>query len=469
VSSVQVMPEAENLLGGDARTYGLRQLARRAGVSAEWFRSWRIEHQAGRTVVFPFAERRQHIRFNHGSHEYWRDLRRGHFSVAHARWPDGPTPEQSRYVPDFVVPFSEGQTEAPLFRLEDGQAEFAFDLLTSTVLTLSRYEETLSGPRDRHDRFPAESSMALQHGFGTRPVVDEFGVAFRYALQRLFPGWQPQPRQFWVNLTHDVDEIGIPFKARLAARRSVRGGASTCVRELVAGFGGRPTALAAVLDTVSLARRRNLRSSVYWKASPAGDFDSGYDLRDPRVDEVIQDLAQMEVELGVHPGYDTYLNREALAQEIGRLRKALGPAVPLGGRQHFLRWSPQTWQDWEACGLGYDSSVGFSECVGFRAGTCYPYRPWLLDQGREAELLEIPLIAMDCTLTGPMGLRGDQCLEPLRKLAETCQAVGGVFTLLWHTDSILEPVYGEAYPRILDLLAGKPSFDWRTALAEGYA
>jgi len=336
------------------------------------------------------------------------------------------------------------------------------------VLTLSRYEETLPGPRDRHGRFPDGAGLAVKHGFTTRPIVDEYGLAFQYILQRLFPGWQPEPRQLRVNLTHDVDEIGIPFKLRVAASRCARRGAATGLREIAAGFGARPTALGAVLETAKLAGQRGLGCAVYWKSSPLGEFDSGYAIEDRRVAAVIEQLEKSGFELGVHPGYTTYLNPEHLAEEVDRLRRAFGSDTPLGGRQHFLRWSPQTWKDWEACGLAYDGSVGFSEYVGFRAGTCYPYRPWLLDQNRQAELLEVPLIAMDCTLTGPMGLRGEECLEPLRKCLTACQSVGGVFTLLWHTDSILEPVYGDSYDRILDLLAGTPQFNWRDALSRDY-
>jgi hypothetical protein len=463
-----VTPVLSPFLSAQARTYALRQLARRAGVSRQWFRTWRVEQRPGQTVAFPFPDKRQGIKFNHGSEEYWRELRCGHFTVARASWPDTALPDVHRQVPDFIVPFAEAGTAAPLFRFDQEEAECSVDLLASIVLTLSRYEETLPGPRDRHGRFPAEASLAWKHQFATRPIIDEFGLAFQYVLERLFPGWQPEPRQLQVNLTHDVDEIGIPFKFRMAARRCVRRGPGTGLREILAGFGARPTALAAVLDTVSLARNRELGCSVYWKSSPSGDFDSGYDIGDRRVNKVMENLRRSGVELGVHPGYTTYANPKGLAEEIGRLRDTLADG-PLGGRQHFLRWSPRTWHDWEVCRLGYDSSVGFSECVGFRAGTCYPYRPWLVDQDREAALLEIPLLAMDCTLTGPMGLRGEQCVEPLLNCVAACRSVGGVFTLVWHTDSILQPVYADTYDRILDALAGNRGFDWRIALSEGYA
>src|SRR6202142_514204 len=239
------MPGTKEILSAEARTYAVRQLARRAGVSHEWFRTWRIEHAAERTVVFPFAERRQRITFNHAPREYWEALRSGRFTVARASWPDTMPPCTPRDLLGFIIPFADKPIEGPLFRIAENQAEWAVDLLASLVLMLSRYEETLPGPRDRHGRFPAAASLALQNYFASRPVIDELGLAFQHSLQRLFPGWQPEPLQFRVNVTHDVDEIGLPFKVRIAARRSVRGGPATGVREVMAGFGARPSALSA--------------------------------------------------------------------------------------------------------------------------------------------------------------------------------------------------------------------------------
>ena len=45
------------------------------------------------------------------------------------------------------------------------------------------------------------------------------------------------------------------------------------------------------------------------------------------------------------------------------------------------------WALWEGCGLAYDSTLGYADRTGFRAGTCFPYRPWLLDAAREARCL----------------------------------------------------------------------------------
>jgi hypothetical protein len=167
------------------------------------------------------------------------------------------------------------------------------------------------------------------------------------------------------------------------------------------------------------------------------------------------------VEMGVHPGYFTFGDETELGAEVERCRAAIGKGE-LGGRQHYLRWSPETWLDWERCGLAYDSSVGFADCVGFRAGTCWPYRPWLWKENRRAELLEIPLIVMEQSLISAsyMGLTPEQSAAAVKDLLRKCGAVGGVFTLLWHNNCLGRP-YGAHLSGILDLLAGLENYEWR--------
>ena len=166
---------------------------------------------------------------------------------------------------------------------------------------------------------------------------------------------------------------------------------------------------------------------------------------------------------GVHPGYYTFNDPRRLGNEVERIREAIDERN-VGGRQHFLRWHPRTWHDWEKCGLAYDSTVGFSDHIGFRAGTCVPYRPWSLEFNREIELLEIPLVAMDVTLAYYMHLAPEQSVALLLQCAERCKIVGGVFTLLWHNRSLLDPNYGSAYQTVLAALEFTPTFDWKQSL-----
>ncbi|GAC1681713.1 MAG: hypothetical protein PVS2B2_20560 [Candidatus Acidiferrum sp.] len=213
---------------------------------------------------------------------------------------------------------------------------------------------------------------------------------------------------------------------------------------------------------VELSLERGLDSAVYWKASVPAQHDSGYDPRDARIAKMIATLRSHGVEMGIHPGYETYGSPQRFQVEVAALRELLGEHN-VGGRQDFLRWNPRTWELWDSLGLAYDASVGYADHAGFRAGTSHPYRPWLFSQRREAQLLEIPLIAMDTTLQDYMTLGADAALQILRGYVARCRTVGGVFTLVWHNTKMMEREYTKIYKILLDELAGSDRYEWRAS------
>ena len=446
----------------EARVYALRELARRAGVEPSVVAKWRIEIEPGRTGLWLTHDKV--IYFPHAFAGFWRDVNRGDFRVEHASWCHSAAPHLSKQVPDFIVPFADREIRGPLFRMVDEhQAQCSVDLLSSLWLTLSRFEETLPGERDAHGRFSSKQSLAFKGRFLDRPIVDEFGLALEQILVALIPSWEPCKRELRVKLSHDIDHVGIPLQLRstaghLLARRNL-GAAFRDARSVFTG--SFPAHLQCVAEIANIAQQHGLQSAVYWKNSRPGPFDSGYDLSHSKVRRAISQLRSAGVELGVHPSYETFLNPEQLAAEVESMCDILEERE-LGGRQHYLRWLPVTWQNWERCGLKYDSSVGFADQIGFRAGTCFPYRPWLLGLNREADLLEIPLLVMDGTLTVYMKLGREESLEAASACLERCRVVGGVFTFLWHNHALLDADLGWLYEQLLHRVSGLRTYDWKT-------
>ncbi|MBD3266145.1 hypothetical protein GF373_05700 [bacterium] len=87
--------------------------------------------------------------------------------------------------------------------------------------------------------------------------------------------------------------------------------------------------------------------------------------------------------------------------------------------------------------------------------TCYPFRPFDIEQNREIDLIEIPLIVMEGTLKQYRGLTPEEGEKRILTLAKRCKRVNGVFTLLWHNTSIYgdwKPWF-EMYCRVLPKLA----------------
>jgi hypothetical protein len=450
-----------------ARRYAVAELARRAGVSDAVQKLWKVIVEEARTIVhLPGVPERQII-FPHASSKLLRGLSAGQASCQRRSWMFSPPASVASIVPSFVVPFADDELPetAGLFVAVDAYTvECTLDLPLSILLSLSRWEETLDVEHDAHGRFSAEHSIAHREGFLARPIVDEYGLAFEQALQLLIPSWVPDERKLHVKLSHDADHVGIPFRLKNALRHTThyRKPLDSARDFLGLVSPTDPRELRALREIVSLSFPRCLDSSVYWKASLPATRDSGYDPRHPKIRRTIQWLAENNVESGVQPGYDTFRSPARLRREVEILREVLGDG-PLGGRQHYLRWCPDTWIHWETCGLAYDSSLCFAELAGFRAGTCIPYRPWLFSLNREADLLEIPLVVMDRTMLGYMKLNREQSLAAILSLIEKCRMVGGVFTLLWHNNSLLNPLYREIYFQLLPLLEGGAKYDWRAA------
>ena len=456
-SNVRITPQS--------RYYAVAELCRRAGITQEFFRTWKVSVTSEKTVYEISNGTQKYITFPHATANILKTLAPGQLSSVNIPLaesiPNWDGSQLSHCVVPFVAPeIGEGRR---LFYLTDrDHLECAVDLPLSILLTLSRWEETLDSLRDAHGRFRAQNSITCTGGFLDRPIVDEYGLAFEQAMAFLFPSWKKISRKLRIKVSHDADHVGIPFRWRTALRHTVRSRAiHNSFRDVFSRISGvEPTELNSVRSIALATKRHGLNSTVYWKAAPPGPKDSGYDPRHSKVRQVVGWLDEMGVESGVHPGYNTFRSPEKLRREVAILRDTLGDR-PLGGRQHYLRWSPDSWIDWENCGLAYDSSVGFAEQIGFKAGTCVPYQPWLFPLNRRADLIEIPLLVMDRTLLAYMGLTKIQSIHAVTQIMARCRMVGGVFTILWHNDAFLSPFYRDVYLSLLGTMSGTDNYDWQ--------
>jgi len=449
-----------------ARYYAVAELARRAGITREFFKTWKVTTTPEATIFEIANGTQKFIHFPHASSKTLKALAEGRLSSITVPLATKIGEAGGQQLSHCVVPFvsDESGENRPLFYLsKPNHLECALDLPLSILLTLSRWEETLEIPRDGHGRFQAKDSITTAGAFLDRPIVDEYGLAFEHAMSLLFPSWKKTTRKLRIKVSHDADHVGIPFRWRTALRHSVRSGAiHNSFRDVLSQFSGLdPSELNSIRAIALVSKRHGLNSTVYWKAAPPGPKDSGYDPRHNKVRQMVKWLDDAGIESGIHPGYNTFRAPEKLRREVAILRDTLGTR-PLGGRQHYLRWSPDTWLDWENCGLSYDSSVGFAEQIGFKAGTCIPYQPWLFPLNRQADLVEIPLLVMDRTLLAYMGLTKSQAVQEVNQVVERCRMVGGVFTILWHNDAFLNPFYRDVYLSLLGTLSGIENYNWQS-------
>ena len=187
-----------------------------------------------------------------------------------------------------------------------------------------------------------------------------------------------------------------------------------------------------------------------------------YDFKDPKVANIIRQLALNGWEVGLHGSYFSYLSVDRLKEEKKDLEDVLGNKI-YGIRQHHLNLKvPDTWIYQEMAGFEYDTSLGFKggEGIGFKLGTCFPFYPYA--NGRILSLLEIPLTIMDICVT-PCERDWKMCT----KIISEVEKYEGVLTLLWHHTVFNDkeyPGWAEMYKKLIEFCKKKDA--WVTNACE---
>jgi hypothetical protein len=321
------------------------------------------------------------------------------------------------------------------------------DVFGSAFFMLTRYEEAVVSARDEHDRFPTAQLLAARAGVLDVPIVDEYAAILERALAAVWPRLPLRDDPPRVAISHDVDwplcTRGPLLTVARAVGSDVRGAdPGLAVRRAGSALRVRRGRYDAdVCNTfdqlMDLSESRGLRSAFYFIASEDGDpLDGDYSLDEDWIRRLLRRIGARGHEIGLHPGYRTYRDPTRVARDLERLRAVCAEESisqdEWGGRQHFLRWSnPETWQGWADAGLDYDSTLGLSDEVGFRSGTCREHTVFNLRTREHLQLRERPLVVMDIALDRAAG-SSEKALARVERLRRACRRPGGCFTLLWH-------------------------------------
>jgi hypothetical protein len=176
---------------------------------------------------------------------------------------------------------------------------------------------------------------------------------------------------------------------------------------------------------------------------------SRYEAKD--IADTIRKLMIAGCEVGLH-GIDAWLDSSKGREELEEIRSLTGVSE-IGVRMHWLYYDHQSPKALENAGAAYDSTVGYNETVGYRAGTTQVYKP--LDA---SQLLELPLHVMDTALFYPsyLQLSPRQARALLGKMADNAVHFGGTLTINWHDRSIApERLWGGYYRDLIQELKNR--------------
>ncbi|MBF0186452.1 MAG: hypothetical protein HQL50_00845 [Magnetococcales bacterium] len=340
-----------------------------------------------------------------------------------------------------------------------GSEEISFDLFYNVFAYVSCLEEY-----EQECRLGPLHSYALRTGGNTdrfdRPYATLLarGVAATITRKLTTPP-SPVDAQPALHLTHDVDLIAKKGVTRLKegvfrTANVVRslfqarfGDAATGLRDAMRMIFGRADYL-FIDEMAEMEKQYGFRSAynLFSGVRPSGSaaarlrhylFDPPYDpSTHPVLPGILQRRAVEGWEVGVHFAFDVWRDAERMRRELQAVERVLDCRHTVTTcRQHWLRFSlAETWRAHHAAGIEVDTTLGFNDRPGFRAGVVSPFRPYDHAAGRAHPLWVVPTILMDTHLFHYGNLTEQSAREAvIDRLLDEVVHCRGEAAVIWHT------------------------------------
>lgn len=275
-------------------------------------------------------------------------------------------------------------------------------------------------------------------------------------------------------LTHDVDAIDLTpeirakqtvFQLANGARALLRGDLDTTGARLrdAARFAFSAGDFRTLGKIREMEQAAGLRSILHFYGGPSGLrrgsprrllIDPGYDIASPYLRTELAALREGGWTIGLHQSFDAWEDASRMQAERARLADAAGVEVA-HCRQHWLHFSwERTWAAQEAAGLSFDTTLGFNDRPGFRAGHALRFHPWDFSRDTPMRLAATPMIFMDSHFYDYGGSDRSDIAGRMKRWLDEVRAVRGEATVNWHNHTITKTYgWGAGYEDLLSLVS----------------
>lgn len=349
-----------------------------------------------------------------------------------------------------------------LFPVYGKDNDLPFDPLAATFYMVSRYEEYLPHREDEHCRFTSDQSIAVQSGFITEPVVDQWACLLREKLLERYPDMNlPHPTYRFVQ-TVDIDATWCYlhkgfYRSAVGMLRDIfaRHDYPEVRRRIRVLLGREPDPFDTFDYILSQHQHRPGEKLIFFAlVSDYDQYDKPASYQNPHAREMLQHLDDY-ASMGIHPGYGALEEPHNVDRETRRLEGILHRTISKS-RYHFLRLRmPTSYNTLIHAGLTDDYTMGYADTEGFRAGISVAYPFYDLERDNETSLIIHPFCVMDTTLQKYLKLTPEEGVTHYKQLIDNVRRVGGTFCCIIHNQNLSER-YGwegwrHTYEQMLDM------------------
>lgn len=273
-----------------------------------------------------------------------------------------------------------------------------FDIFNTIFFHISRYEE-INAPTENigpagwlKERF----HFLIKNKIAQIPVVDQLVTAFFEIISG-----QEINQQTTYSISHDVDILtrfspGYKFIRSIGANLYYRRGFEDLRKSWDYFFKMYQNKVKDPYDYFEeLLQKEKFwkEKKIYLMTGGNTKYDNKYKIEEAV--NIINLAKQRGYKIGLHPSYNAGFKKERYAQEKNKL-ETVNKAPIIHNRQHWLRW------DWkitpylfEKNGIQTDSTLGYNQHLGFRAGTGFPYHLYDFKNEQAFSWKEYPMSLME--------------------------------------------------------------------------
>jgi len=337
------------------------------------------------------------------------------------------------------------------------------DILATTFILSSLYEEYLPHATDEHGRFDLSTTLAEKFGFKFRAVIHEYSKLLLQITQpeRPYQG----PKNLTVCLGMDIDHRDANFSIRnyCSPRKALKFGfrhqePSIFLQQIKEWFlrnKPQPESLCHPKNSAIFLTNLGIEATFFFIARPTQgiDNDAPYSVLDGDIRASAKHIHDEGHEIALHGSYHSLTDPSSINQEVKELQNSW--QIPIhGGRQHYLRWNPSFWEYYQQAGLQYDSSVSCYLGFGIRNGLVSPYQPFDINKRKKLSIYEYPILISDQFIKGYPPLEVvEPFLQDARNLINTVREAEGCLSTMWHNTSfsyMINPFGMKAFQQLFD-------------------
>lgn len=315
------------------------------------------------------------------------------------------------------------------------------DVLASIFYVVSLYDDYIKEKKDQHGRNIGASSFLYQQNWLNQLIVERWIEALILFIEKENNYQIPKQKlPFSVMPTFDIDHA-YAYKLRSSWRlflilcKDVFLQKKDRIIERSEVLNQKKKDPFDTFNEIEAISNRFPNTKIFWLLGDYGKYDRNISFKNKEQKELIQRLNAIS-SVGLHPSYASNQSIGQLAKEKQRLETILNEQVKLS-RQHFLKLEiPTTFERLERLGFSDDYSLGYADKIGFRAGVARPFLWFNLTKNSCSKLTLHPITYMDGTLKEYMNLSINEAVNRIRDLKKEVEQFGGVFTPLWHNETI---------------------------------